>query len=93
MVHTSLVGTMFASFKIKFLLLLQPKTAPTPPEFYEKYVKPSKAAIFRNAMKNTPAFKLWTDRYLKENYGELEVRLEGKKEKVCVISPKKPDWG
>ena len=64
----------------------QPETAPNPQKFYEDYVKPSRAAIFRNAMTETPAFKLWTDDYLKEHYGDLEVRLEGKKEKVMRFS-------
>nr|CAB3261491.1 uncharacterized protein LOC100177002 [Phallusia mammillata] len=57
-------------------------TAPHPAQFYEEYVKPSKAAIFRGVMLDTKAYKLWTDEYIKENYGNLEVRLEGKKEKI-----------
>lgn len=31
------------------------------------------------------AFKAWTDEYLRSNYGDLELRIEGKKEKVCII--------
>nr|XP_026694374.1 uncharacterized protein LOC113475085 [Ciona intestinalis] len=59
--------------------------APRPYDFYENYVKPSKAAIFRGAMLDTSGFKLWTDEYIKENYGTMEVRTEGKKEKNSKI--------
>uniref|UniRef100_H2ZJQ1 JmjC domain-containing protein n=1 Tax=Ciona savignyi TaxID=51511 RepID=H2ZJQ1_CIOSA len=59
--------------------------APHPYEFYENYVKPSKAAIFRGVMLNTSGFQLWTDKYIKENYGTMEVRVEGKKEKESRI--------
>ena len=62
------------------VVLFQLETAPPPEEFYKKYIKPSRAAIFRNALINTEAFTIWTDEYLKKHYGDLEVRLEGKKE-------------
>jgi len=58
--------------------------APRPQKFFEEYVKLSKAAIFRGAIKDTKAFKIWEDSYMREHYGDLEVRLEGKKEKVFV---------
>ncbi|XP_002131368.2 uncharacterized protein LOC100179341 [Ciona intestinalis] len=57
---------------------------PDPNTFYEKYVKPGRAAIFRGAVKNTTGYKIWSDEYIRENYGDLEVRLEGKKESVHV---------
>nr|XP_039251097.1 uncharacterized protein LOC120328635 [Styela clava] len=60
------------------------ENAPSPPEFYEKYVKRSKAAIFRSAIKGSRAFNLWTDEYIRVHYGEMEVRLEGKHEKHHV---------
>ncbi|XP_070561109.1 uncharacterized protein [Ptychodera flava] len=56
-------------------------TPPDPRTFWEKYVKPGKPLIVRGAIKHSPAFHLWTREYLKENYGDLEVRLEGKIEK------------
>ena len=37
--------------------------------------------VFRGAAKHSKAFASWTDEYLKQNYGELEVRLESKGEK------------
>lgn len=65
--------------------MIQLETAPKPKQFYENFVKPGRAAIFRKAMLDTKAFKLWTDDYLKNNYGDLEVRLEGKKERVTGL--------
>ena len=54
---------------------------PEPREFWSKYVKPSRAVVLRGAVKQSRAFKEWTDEYLKKHYGDLEVRLEGKNEK------------
>ena len=67
---------------IFLLLVFQISTAPPPEEFYKDFVRPSKAAIFRNVLSDTKAFKLWDADYIVDNYGEMEVRLEGKKEKV-----------
>ncbi|XP_070560529.1 bifunctional peptidase and arginyl-hydroxylase JMJD5-like [Ptychodera flava] len=60
-------------------------TPPDPRTFWEKYVKPGKPLIVREALKHSPAFNLWTTEYLKENYGDLEVRLEGKLDKEYGI--------
>lgn len=57
------------------------ENAPRPQDFYEKYFKQSKAAIFRGAVTNSKAYTLWTDDYIREKYGENEVRMEGKNEK------------
>ncbi|CAB4006791.1 Hypothetical predicted protein [Paramuricea clavata] len=54
---------------------------PTPLEFWSNYVKISKPVVFRGAAKHSKAYKLWSDEYLKERYGDLEVRLESKGEK------------
>ena len=48
-------------------------------EFYDNYVKMVKPLVFRGAAKNYPAFKKWTDAYLKENFQDLEFRIERKK--------------
>ena len=48
--------------------------------FYRKYVEKSRPVIIRGGAKDWPAFKLWTDEYLKATYGHLEVRLEEKVE-------------
>ena len=50
-------------------------------DFAHKYILPRKPIVFRNIAKQWPAFKLWTDAYLSEKYGDMEVRLEAKKEK------------
>ncbi|KAK3710653.1 hypothetical protein QZH41_011006 [Actinostola sp. cb2023] len=58
---------------------------PSAEEFWKKYVKPSKAVVLRGAAKHSPAFTKWTDEYVKKNFGDLEVRLERKREKSGQI--------
>lgn len=58
---------------------------PSPKTFWKKYVKPSRAVVLRGAAIRSNAFTKWTDDYLKEKYGDLEIRLEGKKEKNSGI--------
>ena len=58
---------------------------PGPKEFWLKYVKPSRAVVLRGAIKHSRAFKEWTDEYLKKNFGDLEMRLEGKNEKSSKV--------
>jgi hypothetical protein len=58
---------------------------PSPEEFWNKYVKPSRPLILRGAAKYSKAFTEWTDEYLSSKYGDLELRLEGKKEKGTGI--------
>ncbi|XP_070570097.1 bifunctional peptidase and (3S)-lysyl hydroxylase Jmjd7-like [Ptychodera flava] len=53
---------------------------PHPVVFYEKYVKPHKPVVFRGAAKMSQAYHLWTEDYIKKEYGNLTVRLEGKSE-------------
>uniref|UniRef100_H2Z9X2 JmjC domain-containing protein n=1 Tax=Ciona savignyi TaxID=51511 RepID=H2Z9X2_CIOSA len=55
--------------------------APSPVDFYRNYVSQGKAAIFRGAILQSKAFKTWSDEYIRETFGELEARIEGKKEK------------
>lgn len=57
---------------------------PSAAEFFNKYVKPRRPALFRNAAKVSPAFTKWTDEYLLENFGNLQVKLESKLEKKVV---------
>jgi hypothetical protein len=57
---------------------------PSPQEFWEKYASIRRPVVFRGAAKNFPAQSLWTDSYLKKNYGNLEIKLEAKKEKDHV---------
>ena len=55
----------------------QPLTAE---EFWKDFVKPHKPLVYRQAISKSPALKLWTDEYLTENYGDLDVLVELKKE-------------
>ena len=57
---------------------------PSPQQFWDQYASIRKPVVFRGAAKQFPAFHLWTDKYLSENYGDLEVKLEAKREKDHV---------
>lgn len=57
---------------------------PSPAEFWNKYASTRRPVVFRGAGKNFPAFNLWTDEYMKDKFGEMVVKLEGKKEKEKV---------
>ncbi|XP_066296269.1 uncharacterized protein [Branchiostoma lanceolatum] len=54
---------------------------PSPLEFWEKYASQRKPVLLKGVAKNFPAYSQWTDEYLRENYGELKVKLEAKVEK------------
>ncbi|XP_062615094.1 bifunctional peptidase and arginyl-hydroxylase JMJD5-like [Saccostrea cucullata] len=59
------------------------ETFPTPKEMFENYVKASKPVIFRGILEKgmLPAYKRWTDSYLREHFGSEKVDVErGKKE-------------
>lgn len=53
--------------------------------FYDKYVATRTPVILRGLAKTFPAYTLWTDDYIKEHYGDLEVRLEAKTEKETYL--------
>ena len=54
---------------------------PHPIDFFEQYALPQVPVILKGAAKAMPAYQLWTDEYLKEKSGDLEVQIEpGKKE-------------
>mmetsp|Transcript_35179 Transcript_35179/g.74867 ORF Transcript_35179/g.74867 Transcript_35179/m.74867 type:complete len:383 (+) Transcript_35179:89-1237(+) len=54
---------------------------PTPQEFYTKFVrdkggqfgKIGRPALFKGAAKQMPAYKLWTDDYLKQKHGKVKM--------------------
>ena len=52
----------------------------SPERFMEDHVKAFRPAIIRGVAKKSPAFKRWTDEYLKTQYGDLIMRLEEKRE-------------
>ncbi|KAI0242746.1 Lysine-specific demethylase JMJ30 [Lamellibrachia satsuma] len=47
-----------------------------PHTFYRDYVVASRPVVFKGAARGIPAYKLWTDTYLKEKFGKLVVRVE-----------------
>ncbi|XP_065174434.1 uncharacterized protein LOC135804481 [Sycon ciliatum] len=54
---------------------------PHPIDFYEEYSVGSKPVVLKGAARDMPAFKFWTDNYMKNNYGGETVAVEpGKKE-------------
>lgn len=57
----------------------------SPQDFADKYVLQRKPIVLRGVVKEWPAYKLWTDEYLSEKYGDMELRIEGKKEKHSGI--------
>lgn len=57
------------------------KYVPHPQDFYNDYVLKGQPVIFKGASRLSPAFDLWTDSYLREQYGDVNVRVDyGKKE-------------
>ncbi|EDV24231.1 uncharacterized protein TRIADDRAFT_64017 [Trichoplax adhaerens] len=53
---------------------------PSAEEFWRKYVSKRTAVLIKGAAKDFPAKSLWTDPYISEKYGHLNVRLESKRE-------------
>nr|XP_006815949.1 PREDICTED: uncharacterized protein LOC102809681 [Saccoglossus kowalevskii] len=51
-----------------------------PREFWEKHVSKKLPLVFRNAVTKSGAFQNWTDEYLTESYGDIDVLIEKKKE-------------
>ncbi|XP_037080541.1 bifunctional peptidase and arginyl-hydroxylase JMJD5-like [Pollicipes pollicipes] len=52
---------------------------PHPEEFYRRYLKPRRPAIFRGLARLHPAFQRWTDDYLRKEFGNKAVEVEAKK--------------
>lgn len=55
-------------------------TALHPVELWEKHVSQNQPAVFRQAIAKSSALSRWSDDYLKEHYGDLDVLIELKKE-------------
>ncbi|KAI0233047.1 hypothetical protein LSAT2_016683 [Lamellibrachia satsuma] len=53
-----------------------------PHTFYRDYVVASRPVVFKGAARGIPAYKLWTDTYLKETFGNLVVQVETNKKEV-----------
>jgi hypothetical protein len=54
---------------------------PSPQEFFEQYVAEQRPVLLRGLAEATKAYSKWTDKYLKEKYGNVAIEYEhGKKE-------------
>ena len=51
-----------------------------PESFWEEHVSKGIPLVFRQGIGHSPALSLWTDDYLRENYGDLDVLIELKEE-------------
>ncbi|XP_065174902.1 bifunctional peptidase and (3S)-lysyl hydroxylase Jmjd7-like [Sycon ciliatum] len=51
-----------------------------PSDFYRTHIKPKQPLVYRGMVSDSPAFRLWTDEYLRETYGSLDVISEVKNE-------------
>ena len=60
--------------------VVQYNTILKPQEFWDKHVSKYEPLVFRGALANSPALQRWTDEYLKEKYGDLDVLTELKTE-------------
>lgn len=59
----------------------------SPEDFYMNYVVKHKPVVLKGAAKNWPAYKLWSDEYLKQKYGNETVRMETKDDDKYNIPP------
>lgn len=51
-----------------------------PENFWEHHVSKNLPLVFRGGISESPAISKWTDEYLRDNYGDLDVLIEKKKE-------------
>eukprot|EP00794_Sanderia_malayensis_P012073 gene12073-13317_t len=49
-------------------------------EYYDNHIKSKTPLVLRQAIKLSPAIEKWSDKYLKEKYGDLDVLVEKKQE-------------
>ncbi|XP_062514910.1 bifunctional peptidase and arginyl-hydroxylase JMJD5-like [Corticium candelabrum] len=49
---------------------------PRPRDFYYQYVLPQRPVVIRHAIMSTPPLTTWTDKYLSEQYGDVEIGIE-----------------
>ena len=61
-----------------------------PREFWEKHVSKKLPLVFRGAIKESAAYRLWTDEYLAENYGDNLVLYEKRHEDRTQSAKKMP---
>ena len=47
----------------------------TPPDFQTLYMGPNRPVVFKDLASSWPATKKWTPEYLKQKYGDLQVKV------------------
>ncbi|XP_043194725.1 bifunctional peptidase and (3S)-lysyl hydroxylase Jmjd7-like [Amphibalanus amphitrite] len=60
-------------------LIDQLERFPSPEEFFSRYVRPQRPVVFRGLAGVHPAYWLWTDDYLRREFGSVELDVEQKK--------------
>ena len=78
----------FPSGHLKMFGLQRPPIGPVteyrkvlrPQEFWKSHVSQNRPLVFRQAIADSPAIKKWTDDYLKQTFGDLDVLTELKTE-------------
>ncbi|XP_068724814.1 uncharacterized protein [Montipora capricornis] len=78
----------FPSGHLKMFGLQRPPIGPVteyrkvlrPQEFWKSHVSQNRPLVFRQAIGDSPAIKKWTDDYLKQTFGDLDVLTELKTE-------------
>lgn len=53
--------------------------------FYDKYVRPGKPVVIKNAMKSWKAIGSWTDAYLIEKIGDKLMKVNSPYESVKML--------
>jgi len=53
---------------------------PQPEQFFDMFDKNSKAVVFRGACKDFTATRMWSDEFLRNEYGQLQVSVDKVKE-------------
>jgi len=51
-----------------------------PKEFWSKYIRGHRPCLFRGVDKDSTGFKKWTPEYIAENFGNVDLKIEPKKE-------------
>lgn len=52
------------------------ESLPSKDEFFHKFVKKSKPVIFKNILRDWPAFTKWSNAYFRKTFGEKHIRFQ-----------------
>jgi ribosomal protein L16 Arg81 hydroxylase len=59
---------------------IQRVSKPTPEEFLEDYYSTNRPVVLTDCTSQWKALEAWTPEYLKKNFGEIQIALQGKRE-------------